>query len=87
MGEPHCEHLWNKFAVEDDQQKKKLWLDIFLCRALAWDNRDASCLDKFLSTQTARSSVVPTLIAELKLEIGSFCSSTLAAEDLEQLRT
>ena len=72
------EQLWNSYALEEDDERKKLWLDIFLCRAL--DN------DPFLSSTLARKKVVPHLILELKNEIGLFCSPTLAAEDLEQLK-
>ena len=71
------ERLWNHYALEEDDQRKKLWLDIFLCRAIG---------DPFLATTLARRRVVPQLIAELKIEIGVFCGTSLAAEDLEQLK-
>jgi hypothetical protein len=77
------EYLWNKFALEEDDQRKKLWLDIFLCRALVWTAADG---DQFLATHIARTCVAPILVTDLKEEIGTFCSSTLATEDLEQLR-
>ena len=76
------ERLWNKYALEEDDQRKKVWLDIFLCRALVWDSTE----DGFLSHHDARITIAPTLVAELKMEIGAFCSSTLAAEDLDQLK-
>ena len=72
------EQLWNHYALEDEEQRKKLWLDIFLCRAIRGD--------PFLGSHISRTRVVPHLIAELKTEIGLFCSTSLAAEDLEQLK-
>lgn len=72
------ERLWNSYALEEDEERKKLWLDIFLCRSTDGD--------KFLATTLARKKVIPHLILELKNEIGLFCSPNLAAEDLEQLK-
>lgn len=74
------EQFWNCYALEEVEQRKKLWLDIFLCRVT--DDED---FQSFL--QFARKRIVPHLIAELKLEIGVYCGSTLAPEDLEQLKT
>ena len=90
-GKISLEKLWNKFALEEDEQRKKIWLDIFLCRALVWnpeeeeeDGKDGGIA--FLHNQDAKSRVGPNLVSELKMEIGAFCSSTLAAEDLDQLK-
>ena len=55
------ERLWNHYALEEDEQRKKLWLDIFLCRAIG---------DPFLTTLASRRILVPQLITELKIEIG-----------------
>ena len=89
-GKISLEKLWNKFALEEDEQRKKIWLDIFLCRALVWnpeeeeDGKDGGIA--FLHNQDAKTRVGPNLVSELKMEIGAFCSSTLAAEDLDQLK-
>ena len=90
-GKISLEKLWNKFALCDvDEQRKKIWLDIFLCRALVWnpeeeeDGKDGGIA--FLHNQNAKTRVGPNLVSELKMEIGAFCSSTLAAEDLDQLK-
>ena len=72
------EQLWNCYALEDEEQRKKLWLDVFLCRAIKGD--------PFLSGQVSRTRILPHLIAELKNEIGLFCRPSLAADDLEQLK-
>ena len=72
------EQLWNCYALEDEDQRKKLWLDVFLCRAIKGD--------PFLSGQVSRTRILPHLIAELKNEIGLFCRPSLAADDLEQLK-
>ena len=73
------EQLWNCYALEDEDQRKKLWLDVFLCRAI----KD---IDPFLCGHVSRTRIVPHLIAELKNEIGLFCRPSLAANDLEQLK-
>lgn len=75
------EKLWNFYALEEDDQRKKLWLDIFLCRA----NKD-SFQDSPDFLGFARKHVVSCLIGELKTEIGLFCGNNLAPEDLEQLK-
>ena len=58
------EGLWNKYALEEDEQRKKVWLDIFLCRAMEeWE---------FQPQRDALPSIIaPTLVSELKMEIGS----------------
>ena len=72
------EWLWNSYAMlEQDDPRKKLWLDVFLCYVRK---------DPFLITNLARKIIAPRLIAELKKEIGLFCGPNLAAEDLEQLK-
>ena len=72
------EWLWNSYAIlEQDDPRKKLWLDVFLCYVKK---------DPFLVSNLARKIVAPRLIAELKREIGFFCGPNLAAEDLEQLK-
>ena len=74
------EQLWNCYALEDEDQRKKLWLDLFLCRAIKED------VDPFMCGHVSRTRIVPHLIAELKNEIGLFCRPSLAANDLEQLK-
>ena len=72
------EWLWNSYAIlEQDDPRKKLWLDVFLCYVRK---------DPFLVSNLARKIVAPRLIAELKREIGFFSGPNLAAEDLEQLK-
>ena len=57
-----------------------VWLDIFLCRALAADE-NLEQLKKYVHTIS-----VP-LVQLLKMEIGSYVqNTTLAAEDLDQLK-
>ncbi len=76
------EEVWNSFAVEEDEQRKKLWLDIFLCRALVWKPAPN---DNFLASSLVRKCVIPALVKELLVEIGGYIRTQLASEDLEQL--
>ena len=69
------EGLWNKYALEEDEQRKKVWLDIFLCRAMEeWE---------FQPQRDALPSIIaPTLVSELKMEIGSSKCKFIILESL-----